>query len=773
MVTSTSPILSFHIKPEINYALWRFYMRTKPFAFTYLLVIFLSLNSLSAQQIQIKGKISDINTHRAIPHVNIYVKGSSIGTISNFSGRFNLDIPQPHSKMIVILQHINYDIKEISINEIKQSYQYYLQPRVIPLPEIEVEAKGDRLEIAKDLPQMVSVVKAKEFEVRGYVDAGDLLRTDHSIQVDEELSGKKTISMRGGNPDDVVVLYYGVKMNSEFNNVFDFSMIDLEDIERFEIIKGSNTALYGSEAFSGVINIVPKTEQDYTIRFQQRVGTYDSGNWGLHFYQKFGKLHSSYRFRQGGAKRRFSDTADDSEMLENKASHHTANLEYRFSESPGGIANNTLGVMYIRSDLKYNDYRDDEAVANFNQVIGLRYSGNIYKLKHLSFSLSQQWMEETQALTSTNGWLDRGLKDLSINLHAEKTFNFQKMELLFAYQFENAKLDFSDERSDFSVQSFNSESAILQRTRHGMVSILKFHAPSGSDVVKDIDFDVSFRQDRVQDKIADSGEKISSSTIDIGTGKNWTESMIKFATKFSSYYRNFTFDVFMNIGSNVKFPTLSQLISSQLMFDSYAVQTDIEPEKNKSVEIGLNLKRDLRYHPAIYGWQISGNYVNNHYDNKFRSYFVIGLPITFYDTVIDAKISGFETKSSVFLLKKKMTVEFGLSYYDISEKAAFPFKYDMKRIFNLMIDHAGYSFLFHWFKEGKQFAWMRQLSGEFSEITLPEYANIDIHLSKTFRLWKLKLFGNFSIRNLLDDDYELEGLALRDRRYYVTVGLQY
>lgn len=748
-------------------------MRTKPFAFTYLLVIFLSLNSLSAQQIQIKGKISDINTHRAIPHVNIYVKGSSIGTISDFSGRFNLEISKPHSEMIVILQHINYDIIEISINKIKPSDQFYLQPRVIPLPEIEVEAKGDRLEIAKDLPQMISVVKAKEFEVRGYVDAGDLLRTDHSIQVDEELSGKKTISMRGGNPDDVIVLYNGVKMNSEFNNVFDFSMIDLEDIERFEIIKGSNTALYGSEAFSGVINIVPKTEQDYTVRFQQRIGTYDSGNWGLHFYQEFGKLHSSYRFRQGGAKRRFSDAADDSEMLENKTSHHTANLEYRFSESPGGFAKNTLGVMYIRSDLDYNDYRDDESVSNFNQVIGLRYAGDIYKVRNLNLSLSQQWMEETQALTGSNGWLDRGLKDLSINLHAEKTFKLRKMELLFAYQFENAKLNFSDESSDFSVQSFNSESAILQRTRHGVASILKFHAPSGSDVVKDIDFDVSFRQDRVQDKIADSGEKNSSSTIDIGAGNNWTESMIKFATKFSPYYQNFAFDVFMNIGSNVKFPTLSQLISSQLMFDSYSVQTNLDPEKNKSVEIGLVLKRDLRFHPTIYGWQISGNYINNHYDNKFRPYFVIGLPITFYDTVIDAKISGFETKSSVFLLKKKITVEFGLSYYDISEKAAFPFKYDMKQIFNLMIDHAGYSFLFHWFKEGEQFAWMRQLSGEFSEITLPEYANIDIHLSKTFRLWKLKLFGNFSIRNLLDDDYELEGLALRDRRYYVTVGMQY
>ncbi len=748
-------------------------MRLKVSLITFLLLSSFQIKPSSSQQITLRGKIVDINTHRPIPYVNIYVAESSIGAISDFAGRFSLKISKPHSKMVLIFQHINYDVMKISINQIKSSDQIYLQPRVIPLPEIEVEAIGDKLEIQKDLPQMISIVKAKEFEVRGYVDAGDLLRTDHSVQVDEELSGKKTISIRGGNADDVVVMYNGVKMNSEFDNIFDFSVVDLEDIEQFEIIKGSNTVLYGSEAFSGVINIVPKVEQDYTIRFQQRIGTYDSGNWGLHFYRRLGKLHASYRLRQGGAQRRFSDAADEADMLENRALHHTANLEYRFAEGPGGFAKNKLGLLFIRSELNYDDYRHAENVANNNQLLGLRYEGDIYKLRKVNLSLSQRRTDETQALTSSNGWLDRQLQDNSINLHVEKTLTFQKSELLLAYQLENTRLDFIDQRSDFEVTGFNEESAYLQRIRHGLAAIAKLHAPSGSRYLKDIDFDFSFRHDRVQDKIADTGNNVSASINDLGEGNNWAESTIKFATKFSSYYQNFTFDVFMNIGSNVKFPTLSQLISSRLMFESNSVQTDLEPETNQSLEIGLVLKRNLHDHPTIYGWQITGNYINNHYDNKFRSYFVIGLPLTFYDTVLDAKISGFETKSSVYFLRKKITAEFGFSYYDISEKAAFPFKYDMKRIFNLLIDHAGYSFLFHWFTEGEETAWMRQLNGQFSEITLPAYTNIDLHLSKTFRLWKLQLFGNFSIRNMLNDPYELEGLALRDRRYYITVGAQY
>ncbi|OQX94758.1 hypothetical protein B6I21_09000, partial [candidate division KSB1 bacterium 4572_119] len=155
------------------------------FFLSFILLFPLSL-SLFSQQVIIKGKILDVNTHRAVPHANIYVKGTKVGTISDFAGKFNLTIPKAHSKMVLLFQHINYDIKEIAINEIKK----YLQPRVIPLPGVEVEAVGEHLEIKKDLPQMISVVKAKEFELRGFVDAGDLLRTDHSVQVDEDLSGK-------------------------------------------------------------------------------------------------------------------------------------------------------------------------------------------------------------------------------------------------------------------------------------------------------------------------------------------------------------------------------------------------------------------------------------------------------------------------------------------------------------------------------------------------------------------------------------------------------
>jgi hypothetical protein len=271
-----------------------------------------------ARQANITGIVRDVNTHREISNVNIYLKDTGIGTISNYAGHYTLHIPDVSSAITILFRHIAYESCAISIDSLRTNPNVYLQPRVIPLPGVEVIEEGEhRLEIDKDLPQRVAVLEARNFEIRGYVDAGDLLKTDHSIQVEEELSGKKTVSIRGGNPDDVVVLYNGIKLNRNYDNAFDLSLVDLEDIERFEIIKGSNTTLYGAEAFSGVINIVPKTQQNYNIRLQQRFGTYQTNNSGLHLYKKLSRLHSSYSFKRGSSRRKFLGIPEGMDGLEN------------------------------------------------------------------------------------------------------------------------------------------------------------------------------------------------------------------------------------------------------------------------------------------------------------------------------------------------------------------------------------------------------------------------------------------------------------------------
>jgi outer membrane receptor protein involved in Fe transport len=728
------------------------------------------------QERQITGVVRDMNTYRELRNVNIFIRGTGIGTTTDFSGNYALRVPSPRSDMIVVFRHIGYEPREIPLDSLARFNQVLLQPRVIPLRSVTIEEeRGTQLEIERDLPQSVALLEAQEFEIRGYVDAGDLLRTDHSVQVKERLSGRKTVSIRGGNADEVVVLYNGVKMNSVYDNVFDLSLIDLTDVERFEIIKGSNTALYGPEAFSGVINIVPKVEQDYNVRFQQRLGTYRSGNWGLHLYKKLSRLQGSYSFKRGGTRRYFLDAADDGERLENRSLHHTANVNVTFAERDGRPAS-SLDVVYVYSSLKYENQRDNERLADSNQLQSLKYTGDIAFLKDLDLGLSLRRLEQDQFLATGTGALNRSINDRALYLNAGKRARFGLLDVLLAYQFERARLDFSDVRRNFQEQLAGLESAEFLRQHHGLVSIAKLRAVKSSGFLQIVDLGVSFRHDRVRDEQRNARLRDGTSTDPVGLfGENvWRETTFKFSVSLSGYRENLAFTGYLSFGANTKFPTLFQQVSSPAMLTTQATRPNLRPERNRSTELSFTLTRDIRGERSIYGWQISGSFFQNHYDNKFRVFATPGIPVPFYDNVPGARISGLETKSSVFFFRKKVAVELGMSRYFISEKAAFPFKSDFKRTLNITVDHAGYSFQLYLFREGEQTGWLRQPDGRFAEVTLPDYANLDLHLSKSFAFGKLKLFANASGRNLLNDrEVVLQGLALRDRRFYLTVGAQY
>lgn len=726
------------------------------------LTIFLTISSrVLAQETNISGVVRDINTHREIRGVNVYIKGSGIGSSSNFAGKFTFQVPYVNSDMVVVLQHIAYERKEISLDSARTVEVFYLQPRIIPLQSVQVEEKGfEQPEIEVDLPQTVSLIDAKAFEIRGYVDAGDLLRTDHSLQIEEDLSGKKTVSIRGGNADEVVVLFNGVKLNSTYDNVFDLALIDLEDVKRLEIIKGSNTALYGPEAFAGVINIVPKQQLDYAVRFQQRLGTYRSGNWGLHLYRNFKRLQGSYSLKRGGFRRTFIGEPPGNNLLTNTSLHHTGNLSYAFSASEDGEPINTLSAMWLYTSLDYDNDRDKLTEDSKNQIFSVNYKGGFSKLQDLDLTLTYRKLDEEQTVfNKITSSVD--IEDRAVNFNARKQLRALGTDLILGYQYQRAELDV------LRIKPNDPADENLTRQHHGFVGIFKYDGETGSDFLNTFNVDISLRHDRVLDKEKDRFNK----TVD---NTDWNESLFKFSLSANGYRNDFTFFGFLNMGSNTKFPTLLQQFDSQSQFTQIGAQPNLNPEKVNSVELGGVITKEITDAKNVDGWQFSLNFFQNHYDNKFRKFTRVDVPRPLYDNVQDASISGFESKSSIFFFRKKFTFELGLSKYFISEKAAFPFKSDFKRITNFIIDHAGYSFQVHWFTESEQLGWLLDQNDQFFQIRLPKETNLDLHLSKMFKIGAFKLFANASGRNLLNDsNEELLGLAIRDRRFYLTVGAQY
>jgi vitamin B12 transporter len=125
----------------------------------------------------------------------------------------------------------------------------------------EVVVTASRLEESvQETTSEVTVLKAEDIKKMNVVLVPDVLRKVPDLNVVQTGGdGRLTqVFLRGGDPKETLVMVDGVKVNSISTGGFDFSKVSVDDIERIEIVKGSQSTMYGSEAMAGVINIITK-----------------------------------------------------------------------------------------------------------------------------------------------------------------------------------------------------------------------------------------------------------------------------------------------------------------------------------------------------------------------------------------------------------------------------------------------------------------------------------------------------------------------------------
>ncbi len=109
-------------------------------------------------------------------------------------------------------------------------------------------------------PSTVTVITREQIEARETFDLADLVRLSPGVSLAQSGTRGKTTSVftRGTNSNHTLVLMDGVRANNPSDGRFDFGQIPAENIERIEILRGPGSALYGSDAIGGVINIITR-----------------------------------------------------------------------------------------------------------------------------------------------------------------------------------------------------------------------------------------------------------------------------------------------------------------------------------------------------------------------------------------------------------------------------------------------------------------------------------------------------------------------------------
>jgi TonB-linked SusC/RagA family outer membrane protein len=223
---------------------------------------------------QISGTVICNTTNQPLPGVNIVVKATTIGTITDFDGKFSLVVPS--DKTIVVVSFMGYVSQEVSIDgKSKLDIQLVVDTKQID----QVVVVGYGTQKKSDLTGSVASVSAEDIQKVSVSNAAESLKgrvTGVSIStVDAAPGGSTSIKIRGfntisGNNDPLIVI-------DGYTNAGDLNTINPRDIKSIEVLKdASATAIYGARGANGVVLITTnsgienKTRIDFTSALTSR-----------------------------------------------------------------------------------------------------------------------------------------------------------------------------------------------------------------------------------------------------------------------------------------------------------------------------------------------------------------------------------------------------------------------------------------------------------------------------------------------------------------------
>ncbi len=213
-------------------------------------------------QVKVSGTVTDGEGGEALPGVNVIIKGTAIGTTTDFDGLYEINA---NLGDILQFSYLGFKTKEVTING--EQLDVVLQEDSELLEEVVVIGYGTTTK--KDATGSVTAVSVEDFN-KGAIVSTDQLLTGKAAGVRITNNGgapdsAPNIRIRGGSSltaqNNPLIVIDGVPIDNTnpagVNNPF--SLINPNDVESFSILKdASATAIYGSRASNGVIIITTK-----------------------------------------------------------------------------------------------------------------------------------------------------------------------------------------------------------------------------------------------------------------------------------------------------------------------------------------------------------------------------------------------------------------------------------------------------------------------------------------------------------------------------------
>ena len=228
--------------------------------------------------------INSDNEH--IPYINISIKNTTVGTVTDATGHYSFKNLKEGTYTLVV-SGVGYKSEEKTVTVIKnktQEVNFSIKEDVLNLNEVVVTSNRSS-QSRTEAPVIVSTISTKQLETTQSNVLGEGLNycTGLRFENDCQNCGFSQIRMNGMEGPYSQILINSRPIFSGLAGVYGLELIPSNMIEKLEIVRGGGSALYGSNAIAGTVNLIlkdPKSnsfEAGYNVSL---IGTGVSGSNG-------------------------------------------------------------------------------------------------------------------------------------------------------------------------------------------------------------------------------------------------------------------------------------------------------------------------------------------------------------------------------------------------------------------------------------------------------------------------------------------------------------
>ena len=230
----------------------------------------------------ISGHVVEKHSEENIPYATILIVGTDKGTISNEVGQFEFRNLKP-GRYTLRVSAIGYKTQEKSV-EVNTQYttllHFQLEEESYMTDEVVVSANRNEVK-RRDAPVVVNVMSAKLFEMVNSTDLAKTLNFQSGLRVENNCQncGFPQVRINGLDGPYSQILINSRPIISALSGVYGLEQIPTNMIERVEVVRGGGSALFGTNAVGGTINIITKDPINNSFQFGSTFSTTDEGSW--------------------------------------------------------------------------------------------------------------------------------------------------------------------------------------------------------------------------------------------------------------------------------------------------------------------------------------------------------------------------------------------------------------------------------------------------------------------------------------------------------------